>query len=232
MIGIYIITNLIDGKQYIGQSINIERRFYEHRCISHETNVHLKRALKKYGKENFKYEVLEECSEEELNEKEIEYIKLLKPEYNVSLGGQNSLRRYPDSVKAVISKKSRQQWKLMTDDEKLARVKNNLTGQGWNKGMHPSTETKEKLRKVNLGKRQSKETIEKRKETFRKKKENGYVQTNSGHKKKVLCIETGEIFNSVKEAGEHFSVHPSVISAVLKGRYKTCKGYHFKYWKV
>lgn len=231
MVGIYIITNIINGKRYIGQSTDIKRRFYEHRCISHESNIHLKRALNKYGKENFKYEILELCAEEELDEREVYYINAVKPEYNVSTGGQRSLRKYPDSVRAVISAKSKEQWHRMTEEEKERRIKNNLTGQGWNKGISPSAEVKEKLRLANLGKKQSFETIEKRKETFRRKKDNGYIQTNNGHKKKVVCVETGEVFESVKEAGEHFSVNPSCITSVLKGRYKTCKGHHFDYQK-
>ena len=80
MVGIYIITNLINGNRYIGQSIDIKRRFWDHRCISHETNRHMKHALKKYGKENFRYEVLEECDVDALDERETYYISLLKPE--------------------------------------------------------------------------------------------------------------------------------------------------------
>lgn len=231
MVGIYIITNLVNGKRYIGQSVDIKKRFYAHRCISHETNVHLKRALAKYGKENFKYEILEECSIEELDEKEIYYIKTLKPEYNVSLGGQYGMKKYPESVRAVISKKAKEQWERKTDEEKAYIIQHNLNSHVWNKGKHLSGETKEKLRQANLGKKQSKKTIEKRKQTIIRLKQNGYVQTNSSHKKKVICIETGQIFDSVKETGEYFSVHPSAISAVLTGKYKTCKGYHFKYQK-
>lgn len=121
MIGIYIITNLITGKRYIGQSIDIQRRFHDHRCISHESNRHLKYALAKYGKENFKYEVLEECDESELDEKERYYIEKLKPEYNVTNGGQDSLRRYPDEIKKKISEKSKEQWANMSDEEKKGK---------------------------------------------------------------------------------------------------------------
>lgn len=74
MIGIYRITNLINGKSYIGQSRDIQRRFWDHRCISHEGNRHLKHAMLKYGKECFKYEVLEECKADQLDEREIYYI--------------------------------------------------------------------------------------------------------------------------------------------------------------
>ena len=230
MIGIYIITNKIDGKRYIGQSVDIKKRFHDHRCVSHETNVHLKRALKKYGKENFKYEVLEECPEEKLDELEVYYISKLKPEYNVSLGGQNTLRHYPESVKKIISERAKRQWEEMTDEEKRHRVEHNLKGRG--SGFKLSESTKEKLRLANLGKKQSPETIEKRKQTFIEKKKNGYVQTNASHKKKVICLDTGETFDGVVDAARYLGVHPSSITGVLRGKYKTCKGFHFDYLKV
>jgi group I intron endonuclease len=230
MVGIYRITNLVNGKTYIGQSIDIKRRFCDHRCISHESNIHLKRALKKYGKDNFRYEVLEECDISELDEKEIYYISTLKPEYNIASGGQSSLRAYPEEVKKVISQKAKAQWERMTDEEKRYRIEHNLKGQP--KGHPVSAETREKLRDENLGKKQSAETINKRKQTFIEKKKNGYVQTNAGHRKKIICVETGEIFDSVKETGEHLNVNPSNISHVLKGRQKSVKGYHFEYLEV
>lgn len=73
MIGIYKIENLINHKVYIGQSIHIERRWKEH-CFPSKNTV-IAKAIKKYGKENFSFQVLEECSEQELNKKEQFYIK-------------------------------------------------------------------------------------------------------------------------------------------------------------
>ena len=68
MMGIYKITNLINKKCYIGQSVHIERRFREH-CNSN-TNSYIHRAIQKYGKENFTFEVIEECSLNQLDERE------------------------------------------------------------------------------------------------------------------------------------------------------------------
>ena len=73
MIGIYKITNLINGKHYIGQSIHIERRWVEH-CIPSSRSL-IGKAIRKYGKEQFSFQVLEECSQDQLNEKEEYYIK-------------------------------------------------------------------------------------------------------------------------------------------------------------
>lgn len=229
MIGIYIITNLITGKRYIGQSIDIARRFHDHRCISHESNRHLKYALAKYGKENFKYEILEECAESELDEKERYYIEKMQPEYMTN-GGQDSLRRYPDEVRKKISEKAKEQWNNMSDEDKKIRIANNLKGPA--KGHIVSEETRQKLRDKNLGKKQSPETIKKRKETLEKKKLAGYVKTNDANKKKIVCIETGCIYESVKSAAESIGARPTSISAMLKGRQKSVKGLHFEYLKV
>ena len=75
MIGIYKITNLINNKSYVGQSIHIERRWQEHCQPYSKSQIAL--AIKKYGKNNFHFEILEECSIEELNQKENFWIKKL-----------------------------------------------------------------------------------------------------------------------------------------------------------
>ena len=74
---IYKITNLINNKIYIGQTINIEERWRHHREIpyrknSKEKNRQLYRAIKKYGLDNFKFEVIDEIEDLEIaNEKEM-----------------------------------------------------------------------------------------------------------------------------------------------------------------
>lgn len=95
--GIYKITNQINRKCYIGQSKNISRRWREHKKVilkpeSASYNYPLYRAFRKYGLENFSFEVLEECSVQELNEKEINYISKYNSNdssfgYNQSPGG-------------------------------------------------------------------------------------------------------------------------------------------------
>ena len=69
-IGIYKITNLLNNKIYIGQSLNIERRFKEHCYKGKESRIPLDLAIQKYGKDNFTFEIIENCLKEELNEKE------------------------------------------------------------------------------------------------------------------------------------------------------------------
>lgn len=74
-IGIYKITNKLDNKVYIGQSVNIEKRWGEHKRAVNYTDEHtynypLYRAIRKYGIENFIFEIVEECSTQMLTERE------------------------------------------------------------------------------------------------------------------------------------------------------------------
>lgn len=88
MIGIYKITKKENGKSYIGQSNDIERRFKEH---TFKNKIPIDKAIQKYGKESFQFEILEECSLDELDEKErywINYYNTYKGfGYNCSEGG-------------------------------------------------------------------------------------------------------------------------------------------------
>lgn len=84
MIGIYKITNKINNKCYIGQSVDITRRIREHRnCKSKSQGIDS--AIQKYGIDNFTFEIVEECTQQELNEKEIYWIQY----YNSYLKGYN-----------------------------------------------------------------------------------------------------------------------------------------------
>lgn len=78
--GIYIIKNKVNNKIYIGQSIDIEKRFKQHKKKAFskkdkEYNKYLYRAFRKYGLDNFSFEILELCLPEELRDKENYYIR-------------------------------------------------------------------------------------------------------------------------------------------------------------
>lgn len=99
--GIYKIKNLVNGKCYIGQSVNIQKRWYEHRYkafsngdISFNSPIHL--AFRKYGLDNFEFSILLECNIDELDEKEksliLEHNTLFPNGYNIMVGGQSSRR--------------------------------------------------------------------------------------------------------------------------------------------
>lgn len=86
--GIYKITNKINNKVYIGQSVHVERRINEHKNLLRNNkhhNQHLQHSYNKYGKKNFIFNIICECEANELNEKEIFYIK----KYNSFLDGYN-----------------------------------------------------------------------------------------------------------------------------------------------
>lgn len=95
MIGIYKITNLINGKSYIGLSTHIEDRWQYHKTPynwEREKDKLLYKAIIKYGIKNFIFEVLEECLPEELSEKEKYYIEkydTYKNGYNMTTGGED-----------------------------------------------------------------------------------------------------------------------------------------------
>ena len=90
MIGIYKITKIENGKSYIGKSNNIERRFKEHQTKGKVSRIPVDEAIEKYGIYALTYEIVEECSLEELNEKEqywIKYYNTKENGYNCSDGG-------------------------------------------------------------------------------------------------------------------------------------------------
>ena len=89
MIGIYSITNLVNNKVYVGSSTNINHRFITHKSRLRNNihcNKHLQNAWNKYGEENFKFEVIEECEEDKLTEREQYWIDFY--------GGMNCSNNY------------------------------------------------------------------------------------------------------------------------------------------
>lgn len=115
MIGIYKITNLINDKVYIGQSSDIKRRWKDHckdafwkhsPCYEYP----LYRAIRKYGLDNFSFDIIEECDASELNTKEKFYIAQYdsyKIGYNQTEGGESathSLKLTQQQVLKIIQR--------------------------------------------------------------------------------------------------------------------------------
>lgn len=102
--GIYRITNKTNGKSYVGQSTNIERRWSQHRNADLDSAI--KRAFIKDGLENFSFEILEECHKEDLNDRELYFIEKLNTcysGYNKTLGGSGS-KTLPDTDILMIKR--------------------------------------------------------------------------------------------------------------------------------
>ena len=76
MIGIYKITSP-SGKVYIGQSIDIEKRFKDYKRLSNcKSQIKLFRSFLKHGVDNHKFEILLECCIDEINKQERYYQEL------------------------------------------------------------------------------------------------------------------------------------------------------------
>lgn len=107
---IYKITNTINGKSYIGQTIqNVKERFYQHcatKCSKAVSNMAIHRAIKKYGKSNFTVEVIEEIDSANLNDRErywIKYYNSYNNGYNSTKGGQDGCKSFKDlDVESII----------------------------------------------------------------------------------------------------------------------------------
>ncbi len=173
---IYIISNKINNKKYIGRRKYIGKNINADRYIGSGKN--LKKAIKKYGIENFEKEILCECSSyKEICSLEKYYISLYnaiydKSFYNLHEGGElsggNLIKNYSDQEKRIIwdkisktlmgrkqgknKKKSehmKKMWENFTSEEKNERLKYIA---GYNKGRKMSEDQKEKLRERMIGK--------------------------------------------------------------------------------
>ena len=100
--GIYKITNNYNKMSYIGKSIHIEQKWKEH--LAGKGSKNLFKDLQEYGKENFSFEILEECSKEELNQKEIKWIAFYNTYnngYNEDKGGDNNIQAIKATQKTI-----------------------------------------------------------------------------------------------------------------------------------
>jgi len=155
MSGIYKITNLKNNKIYIGSSININRRIVEHKRKLRK-NIHhspkLQNAYNKYGSENFHFESIEFCERNNLINRENYYLKILNPEYNISLDASAPMmgRKHSKSTIKKLSKWKRPKGKkhhLYGISLSKTHIKRIVKSRSWYKH---TNKTKEKMRKINI----------------------------------------------------------------------------------
>lgn len=203
---IYKITNLINGKIYIGQTVReLEERIGEHK---RKRNSLVGKAIKKYGEENFSIEVVDKgCSLEELNNKEIKWIQhygcVVPFGYNQCYGGNNTMgynHKDESRKKMSISKQG------MYDKEK-----NHFYGK---------THTEETRAKMRLAWKTKRVMTDEMKQKLRDKHPT----------KKVINLDTGEVFESINDACEKYNLQNTHISRVCRGKRKKTGGYRWMYY--
>lgn len=100
MVGIYKFQNKTNGKIYIGQSKDVEKRKQQHfehafNVKRHDYDCIFHRAIRKHGIDNFEFKILEQCASSDLNEKEQYYIQqynsVMPNGYNMTLGGYSAM---------------------------------------------------------------------------------------------------------------------------------------------
>lgn len=255
--GIYMIQNTINGKIYIGQSIDIELRFKSHKNKlerGNHDNIHLQKSWRKYGKEKFEFDILCECEEEKLNETEEYYIFELmtyndKVGYNKQYGGQSN--RPTKETKEKLSKShkgknigknnnmfgkhhSDESKKKMSESKKgkYSGDKNPMYGKrGKNNPNYGKKRTKESRIKMSIAQHGENHPMYGKhiSEEHKLRLKEANSGKNNPKSKRVHCIELNEFFESIGEASRKFNIHPSGISMCCTGKRKTANGCHWEY---
>lgn len=206
--GIYGIQNTVTGEWYVGQSQNVGKRFATHLrnlAAGHHENEHLQRSFNKYGGDHFTFQVLERCPVSELDECEVKWIAEKDSKhngFNMTEGG-GGMRGYHFSDEARERMSAAHKGHIVSDE---TREKMQASKSGDNhhfSGKHLSAEHKRKLSEK-------------------------FKVLNAHLRKPVVCVETGEVFESISAAAKSVGRTYSTLSEARKSG-KTCGGYHWKY---
>jgi group I intron endonuclease len=246
---VYLITNTINNKKYIGQTKcdDIETRWNSHRkMLKDSIGRYLLSAYKKYGIEKFKFQIICICFDECCDTLEEYYIKkfntLVPNGYNLKAGGKST--RHHEETKKLIGKRLKER---VTDEirQEMRERSKNSTHFSYLKVY--TQEEKEQISKkqkeywANLTEEQREKISEERKNrvvTSEKVKialEKGRKLLNKKVGKKVAKYDMNgillNIYKSISEASNDINISHSTISCVCRGKpgYKTAGGFIWKY---
>jgi len=206
--GIYMWTNMSNGKRYVGSSQDIRRRLLSYYSAEKllNTNMIICKALLKHGYSNFSLTILECCKTEELVQREQYYIDTLCPEYNILTTAYSSLGyRHTEETLAKMSKENNHMsGQNHTEEARAKMIAAKL-------GRVLSEELKEKLKAAATGKIF---TEEHRLALSASKKNN--------QKLSVLDLQTGieVIHNSINEAARLLNIPSDSIRANMRSKSK------------
>lgn len=144
--GIYRITNLVNNKQYVGQSSNLYQRLCQHKSdlrSNRHSNKHLQNSWNKYGEDNFKFEIIKLCDIEQLCEMENYFLSLVEAKLRFNVG---EIAESP-----FLGQKHRLESKIKISNSKLG------------KKIRRSEEHKQKLREI--GRKRSRSVMQIQPET-------------------------------------------------------------------
>ncbi len=233
--GIYKITSP-NKKIYIGQSRNVEHRLSHYRSCSCKGQQKIYNSIKKYGWNKHKFEILQECIVENLDELECYYIELYQcfdSKYGLNLhsGGKNHKKSSETKIKLSLANKGRVSYnkgKPMSEEQK---VKISIA----NKGRIMSEEWKSKVRVANLGKKINESTRKKmslaqKGRTFSEESKQklrtsnvGKVQNNKAHKlnpqkaQEIRKLYATGLYKQI-DIANMFNVSRPVISNVTRNK--------------
>jgi group I intron endonuclease len=215
---IYITTNLVNGKQYIGLHSKNDDLYFGSGTL-------LLKAVKKYGKNNFKKEILEETDDIfKANKLERYYIKEYNAVeddtfYNLSHGGELiSGRKHSDITIKKISETKKKSY------ENNPSLRYKAGNGGRDKPM--LEKTRKALLKANTGRIISDDTRNKMKISAKKRYDTGGIEYPN-----LINIKTGKIVEggvNITRLARKLNINKGNLQGVIKGRRKTCEGWRIE----
>jgi group I intron endonuclease len=215
MIGIYKITNP-SNKIYIGQSVNIFSRWNHYKHLDCKQQPALFNSFSKYGYDAHTFEIIEECTLEQLDEREIywgNYYNVLKEGLNCKLG----------EGRGICSEETKQKMKIPRTEEWKRNIGNaNRKPKPVGFGAKPE-DFKNKISLANKG--------------MPKPKPQGFGDIITELKSKSIQQYNLEgvfinEFDSIKEANKYLNKNSHSIGRACRGERKTAFGYIWKFKTV